>query len=141
MIADAIRIVLTDDHSLFRTALRSLLRLIPRVEVVAEAEDGLAAVDVVEQLKPDCVLMDLNMPKLDGIGATRIITSKHPCTKVIVLTMHTDPEFKREAAAAGACLFLEKGCGKDAIEKAISDCVEGKTSTECAGPGVDQVFR
>ena len=124
-----LRVVLTDDHPLFRAASRALLRQISGLEVVAEAEVGLEAIDKVDELKPDCVLMDLNMPHLNGIGATRIITSKHPCTRVIVLTMHSDPEYKREAVAAGACLFLEKGCGRAAIAEAISECMEG--AMEC----------
>jgi two-component system response regulator DegU len=104
------------------------------LEVVAEAEDGFAAIDMVERHKPDAVLMDLNMPNLNGIEATRIITSRYPCTKVIVLTMHTDPEYAKEATRAGACSFLPKGCGRDEIVSAIKSCLQEQPSVSCPAP-------
>jgi len=111
-----------------------MLRTVPNLDVVGEAEDGLEAIDIVQRYKPDAVLMDLNMPNLNGIEATRIIPSRYPCTKVLVLTMQTEPEFAKEATRAGVCSFLEKGCGRDEMMRAINDCLKRQPSISCPAP-------
>ena len=110
-----IRIVIADDHAFVRTSLHSMLKLEQRLTVVAEAKNGSEAIAMVEKHRPDVVLMDISMSVLNGIDATRIINSKFPNTKVIVLNMHTDQGYSDCAYAAGASCFLAKGCNKDEI--------------------------
>jgi len=110
-----IRIVIADNHAFVRTSLHSMLKLEQRLTVVAEAKNGSEAIAMVEKHRPDVVLMDISMSVLNGIDATRIINSKFPNTKVIVLNMHTDQGYSDCAYAAGASCFLAKGCNKDEI--------------------------
>lgn len=117
-----IRIGIADDNELVRGTLRFILGCSPNLRVVAEAETGSAAIALVEVLRPDVVLMDISMPDMNGIDATRIITSKFPETKIIVLTMHTDKAFSDKAFQAGACRFLTKDCGKENLLNAIKEC-------------------
>ncbi len=119
------RIGIVDDNESFRRALHSSLDRFPYLKVVAEAENGDEAIAMVKYLQPDVVLMDISMPVRDGIEATRIIKSEFPETKVIVLTMHTDPSFADKALQAGACEFLSKDCGKEELLKAIKECSTG----------------
>ena len=118
-----IRILIIDDHPMMRISLRSLLKFDSRLDVVGEAADGLAALELVGEHHPDLVIMDASMPVLNGFDATRIITSKFPGIKVIVLTMNDDISFSAEAYQAGACRFLVKGCDRDEIFDAIVRCI------------------
>src|SRR5215211_678685 len=97
-----IRVVLADDHQLFRQGLRRLLEPEPDIEVVAEANDGLEAQRMVSDVQPDVVLMDLSMALVDGISATREITRQFPTTKVVVLSMHAEEGHLFQALQAGA---------------------------------------
>lgn len=117
-----IRIGIVDDNELVRGTLRFLLDCSPNLKVVGEAENGSEAIAMVEVFQPDVVLMDVSMPVLDGIKATRIIRSKFPDTQVIVLTMHTDQTHSDTALQAGACQFLTKDCGKEKLLNAIKEC-------------------
>jgi DNA-binding NarL/FixJ family response regulator len=117
-----IRVGIVDDSELVRDTLRFILGCSPNLKVVAEAENGSEAIAMVEVFKPDVVLMDVSMPVLNGIEATRSITSNFPDTKVIVLTMHTDQTYSDTALQAGACQFLTKDCGKDKLIIAIKEC-------------------
>jgi DNA-binding NarL/FixJ family response regulator len=123
----SIRVAIVDDNPTVRMSLRSMLKLEPRLTVVAEAENGSAAIAMVEQHRPDVVLMDITMPVLDGIEATRIITSKFPSIRVIVYTIHSAESFAAKAFKAGACHFLTKGCSAEEILDAISDGFSGVT--------------
>ena len=116
---EAIRIVVADDNLVFRISLRWLLDKDPRFKVVGEAGNGLEAVAQVIEFEPDVVLLDVNMPVLDGIQAARIIASQFPAIKIVVLTMHDDPAYARSAIAAGASAILTKGCSKDEILDAL----------------------
>lgn len=116
------RIVIVDDSQPYRKALCSILQKKTNLKVVAEAENGQAGIQAVEKHKPDVVLMDISMPVMNGIDATRIITSKFPNAKVIVLTMHNDPSYSDRAHKVGACLFLAKDCGKEKLFSAIKHC-------------------
>ena len=91
----------------------------PNLQVVAEAGDGLYAIQAVEKHRPDVVLMDVTMPVLDGIDATRIIKSKFPNVRVIVLSMHDVESISEAACKAGACWCLNKGCSSKEIIQAI----------------------
>jgi len=119
MLVDPLRIVIADDHPIIRMSLRWLLETDPHFKIVGEAENGLVAVALVEEIEPDVVLLDVNMPWLDGFEATRIISSQFPNTKVVILTMHDDPAISRYALQAGACSVLIKGCSREEIADAI----------------------
>ena len=104
---DELRVVLVDDHDLFRTGLVNLLRD-HGVQVVGEAENGHNALRLVRELAPDVVVMDLNMPAMTGVEATRQITSVAPLTRVVVLTISSDDDDVVDAVMAGACGYLLK---------------------------------
>ena len=117
-----IRIGIADDNELVRETLRLMLDCSPNIQVVGEAENGSEAIAMVEAFQPDVVLMDISMPVVNGIQATRSITSNFPDTKVIVLGMHTDQTSSDTALQAGACQFLTKDCGREKLLKAIKEC-------------------
>ena len=120
-----IRIAIVGVNELFRSILHSSLDRLPNLRVVAEAVNGAEAIAMVEFLHPDVVLMDISMPVLDGIEATRTISSRVPDTKVIILTMHSDQTYADTALQAGACRFLTKDCGKKKLIDAIRECSPG----------------
>ena len=126
MATTPIRIVIVDDNKFFRKTVCSILQEKTNLQVVAEAEGGLAAIQAVKNHRPEVVLMDINMPALDGLDATRIIATKFPDTKIIVFTMHTDETFSDRAYKAGACHFLAKDCGKEKLFSAIKHCTPGQ---------------
>jgi len=115
-----IRLVVVDDNKAFRDALRSFLDKQPDLKIVAEAENGLVGVEKVKDHQPDVVLMDISMPLLNGIDATRMITSKFPDIKVIVLSVHgPDTGFPRKAYEAGAFSYFSKTSSRTEILAAI----------------------
>jgi DNA-binding NarL/FixJ family response regulator len=116
--ARRIRVLIVDDRSSARRGLRALLASWPAVEVVSEATNGAEAVQMVETYGPHVVLMDVSMPVLDGLEATRLIKSSWPEVKVVILTMHESHQ--ADAMAAGADCFLVKGCPTEDLLTAIS---------------------
>ena len=120
-----IRIGIVDNNDLFRSILHRSLDQIPSLKVVAEAKNGAEAVGMVEVLHPDIVLMDVSMPVLNGIEATRIISSKFSDTKVIILTLYGDRSLSDTALEAGACKFLNKYCGQEKLFQSIKECSTG----------------
>ena len=120
-----IRIGIADDNEMFRKILHSTIVMQPGIKVVGEAENGSSAIAMVEKHRPEIVLMDISMPVLDGIEATRIIRSKFPGTRVLMLTMHTVEIFSDRAYQAGACGLLAKDCNKNQLFRAIKDCFLG----------------
>ena len=104
----SIRVLICDDQDLVRDGLTAIISTAPGVEVVGEASSGDQAVQLTDELSPDVVLMDLNMPGTNGIAATRSITSRHPNTKVLVLTTYDTPEWVNDAISAGAAGYLMK---------------------------------
>jgi signal transduction histidine kinase len=115
----AIRVLLADDHAILRHGLASLLRDEPGIEVVAEAADGQIALDMARAHRPDVVVMDVAMPNLDGIEATRRLTAEFPRTKVIGMSMHEDQETAAAMRQAGAVGYLTKGGPADHLVHAI----------------------
>jgi CheY-like chemotaxis protein len=103
-----IRVMIADDHRILREGLRSLLHEHPGVAVVAEAEDGRSAVHCAEESQPDIAIVDVTMPGLNGIEATRQIRAVSPATKVIALTMHAEKQFVTEMLKAGASAYVLK---------------------------------
>ena len=105
-----IRVIIADDHQIVRDGLCSLLEKEPDLEVIAAVEDGRTTVRLVEELQPDVVIMDISMPGLNGIEATRKITRDFPNIKVIALSMHDDGRFVMNMLKAGASGYLLKDC-------------------------------
>ena len=122
-----IRVLLVDDHALFREGVRSLLATQPDLEVVGEVEDGRAAVRQALALKPDVVLMDITMPNLDGIEATRQIHARDEAIKVLVLTMHDNEEVFFRSLNAGASGYVLKRSGGQELMAAIRTTHEGNS--------------
>jgi DNA-binding NarL/FixJ family response regulator len=125
---DEIRILLVDDHALFREGLRFLLedQEDENIDVVGEAEDGLEAVRLVPKLKPTVVLMDINMPVLDGVEATRMILKDNESIGIIILTMYPQDEYVFEALKAGAKAYLLKDTRSKELLEVIRKVHEGQ---------------
>jgi len=121
-----IRVVLADDQRVVRDGLVLLLGLLPQVEVVGTAADGEEAVDRAAALRPDVVLMDLRMPRCDGVEATRRVRQQVPGTQVIVLTTYADDRSVIEALRAGARGYLTKDAGAEEIQRALRQVVGGQ---------------
>ena len=121
----AIRIVIADDHPVFRDGLASLLDPLDEIEVVARARDGVEAVAAVAEHHPDVVIMDVQMPELNGIEATRRVVADSPGTGVLVLTMGEDDGTVLAALRAGARGYLRKGAEQEEIVRAIETVHEG----------------
>jgi DNA-binding NarL/FixJ family response regulator len=114
-----IRVLLVDDHGVVRRGLRGYLELLDDIEVVGEAENGLLAIEAVDELEPDVVLMDLVMPQLDGIGAIGRIKADHPAVQIVALTSFIEEEKVTAALAAGASGFILKDADADDVAAAI----------------------
>lgn len=120
-----ITVLLVDDHRLVRAGLAALLRTSPDITVVGEAADGQQAVDLAAQLRPDVILMDLSMPLLDGVAATRAVLADSPGTRVVVLTSFADHRRVTDALAAGAVGYLLKDCDPNEVVVAVRAAARG----------------
>jgi DNA-binding NarL/FixJ family response regulator len=125
-VSDPIHLLLADDHAHFRAGIRALLLTEPEVEVVGEAATGAEAVDRAAALQPDVVVMDVNMPGLNGIEATRRIVASSPHIAVLVLSMFEDDDSVFAALQAGARGYLLKGAPKAEVMRAIRAVVSGE---------------
>ena len=119
------RILIVDDHGIVREGLKSLLQNQSDMEVVGEGEDGQVAVELAEQLSPDMVIMDMSMPNLNGIEATRLILQHRPNTRVIILSMHSDRHIVKETLEAGASAYVLKANLFDEMLRALETVAEG----------------
>jgi DNA-binding NarL/FixJ family response regulator len=121
-----VRVVVADDQTVVREGLVTLLSTMSGVEVVGSAADGEQAVALVAAAKPDVVLMDLRMPRVDGVEATRRVRAEHPETQVVVLTTYADDESILAALGAGAIGYLTKDAGRDHIRRAVEAAAAGQ---------------
>ena len=121
-----LRILLVDDHALVRAGMKALLQKIEGIEVAADMGDGLEAVKYVQTAPPDLVLMDIAMPGLNGLDATARIVKESPATRVILLSMHANEEYLRQALQVGASGYLLKGAELAELEMAIRTVVGGE---------------
>ena len=120
-----IRVVVVDDHQIVRDGLVALLGALDGMEVVGTASDGVDALHVVDQTQPDVVVMDIQMPALDGIEATRRITARHEGMQVVMLTMNEDDDTVLSAIRAGASGYLLKGSGAAEVSNAVRAAYAG----------------
>lgn len=121
----SIKILLADDHAIMRQGLRSLIEKQPDMEVVGEAEDGRKAIELVRELVPDIVIMDITMPDLNGVEATRKITGELPKVKVIALSINSNRRFVTDMLGAGAAGYVLKECLFDELVQAIQAVAAG----------------
>jgi DNA-binding NarL/FixJ family response regulator len=121
-----IRVLLAEDHRIVREGLRALLEKQDNIQVVAEAENGRQAFQLVRRLKPDIVIMDINMPELNGIDATRLILHEEPQMRVIALSMHSDRHFVDGMLRAGVSGYLLKDCASEELVQCIKTVTSGR---------------
>lgn len=124
---EAIRVLIVDDHAVVREGLRTFLQLQEGIEIVGEAADGEAAIREAERLRPDVILMDLVMPKLDGVGAMRELRHRLPASRVIVLTSFTQDDRLLPAIQAGAAGYLLKNVEPAELARAVRAAHDGGT--------------
>ena len=134
-----IRILLVDDHPVVRHGLRALLGLQPDWEVIDEAEDGSEAVDKVQRLNPDVVLLDISMPKMSGLEACRLIRETAPQCEILILTQHDSPQMLREALDAGARGYVMKSHAARDLLDAVEAVSQHKSFT-ALGNGDKSIF-
>ncbi len=120
-----VRLLIADDHALVRQGLRGMLEREPDIEVVGEAHNGREAVDLCSALGPNLVLMDLRMPEMDGLEATRAIKHECPEVSVLMVTMHDNQDYMREAAKAGAAGYVLKDAPRDELIGAVRRVAHG----------------
>ena len=123
-----IRVMLVDDHNVVRSGLATFLRAYDDLELIAEARNGLEAVNLCLEKKPDIILMDLMMPEMDGIAATRAILAEYPEIKIIAMTSFEDEQLVQGVLAAGAISYLIKNVTSDELAKAIRDAASGRST-------------
>lgn len=125
MSSDIIRVILADDHVVVRSGLRTILQAAPDISVISEAADGAQAIELAERYTPDVVVMDLTMNGLDGLTATKEITTRRPEVRVLVLTMHGEEEYLVAALEAGAQGYLVKNAAERELVDAVRSLAHG----------------
>jgi NarL family two-component system response regulator LiaR len=123
-----IQVMLVDDHNVVRSGLATFLRAYEDLELVGEAKNGLEAYQLCQRIKPDVILMDLMMPEMDGIAATKAILADFPEIKIIAMTSFEEEELVQGVLAAGAISYLLKNVTSDELAKAIRDAASGKST-------------
>src|SRR5574342_979362 len=119
------KIVIIDDHQLFREGVKRILEFEKSFQVVAEGDDGSEALGLVQEYQPHVVIMDINMPQMNGVEATRELVEKYPDTKVIILSIHDDENYVTHALKTGACGYLLKEMDADALIEAVRVVADG----------------
>ncbi|MFJ5623495.1 response regulator [Peribacillus loiseleuriae] len=118
-------IVIIDDHQLFREGVKKILEFEPIFDVVAEGDDGCEAMKLVETHRPDVVIMDINMPQVNGVEATRLLIERYPDMKIIILSIHDDENYVTHALQTGAQGYLLKEMDADALVEAVKVVADG----------------
>ena len=132
-----VKILIADDHAVVRSGLRVLLHSFPDFSVVGEASDGEQAIRLAQERKPDVILMDISMPVLDGIEATKRIMEQQPDARVIILSVHEDEEYVRQILSAGARGFVLKNAGRKEIAEAVRSAYAGE---RFFSPGISKLI-
>jgi DNA-binding NarL/FixJ family response regulator len=127
-VSERIRIIVVDDQAIVREGLVTVLSLLPDIEVLGEGANGAIAVELVERLRPDVVLMDLRMPVLDGLAATKQIVAEHPEVAILILTTFADEASVIDALRAGARGYLTKDAGRAEVAAAVRAVAQGHTT-------------
>lgn len=130
-----IRVLICDDQDLVREGLRAILSTAAGIEVVGEASDGVKALELIPESRPAVVLMDLKMPGMNGVQATRLIADRHPDVRVLVLTTYDADEWVFDAIRSGAAGYLLKDTPREALVTAVRDTAAGKTRVDPAVAG------
>lgn len=123
---EEVRILIADDHPIFIDGIKSLIEGIDGFKVVDSAENGQLAIDKINDCQPDIILMDINMPVMDGVEATRVVKELHPKVKVIMLTMHDEIRLIKDVLEIGARGYILKNIGRDDLIKALETVSSGK---------------
>ena len=118
-----IKVLIADDHRIFREGIISLLEGEKDIEIVAEAKNGQEVLNLVKGIRPDVILMDVEMPEKNGLETTKILSEKHPTIKVMALSMHTQSAFVKQMLKAGASGYVQKDIGRIELIKAIHSIV------------------
>lgn len=121
------RVIIADDHELARLGLRTMLEPEPDLEVVGEATTGREAVELTRQLQPDLVLMDIRMPEVDGLAATRAIKEDHPRISILIVTLSEDPDYLLEALRVGAAGYVLKDASRREVVVAVRQVLNGES--------------
>lgn len=122
-----IELLIADDHTLLRDGMRALLESTERIKVVAEANDGIEVMELLKKHQPDIVLMDIGMPRMNGLDATKLITQNYSETRVLILSMHANEEYALRALRAGASGYILKEARKQELLHAIETVAAGGT--------------
>ncbi|MBI4548188.1 MAG: response regulator transcription factor [Ignavibacteriae bacterium] len=134
---EKIRILIADDHSIIRTGLQMLFKSDPEFFVVAEAENGKQALELIQQHNPDIAILDISMPNISGIEATKLIKQKYPDVKVLILTIYENEEYVYQMIRAGANGYVLKDAGKKELFAAVRAVVAGK---RFFSPGISELM-
>jgi len=126
-ISKQITVLIAEDHAIVRQGLCALLNTDGHFKIVGEAKTGREAVELARSLRPDVILMDIAMPELNGLEATRQILTVNPAAKIIILSAHSDDEYVERTTSAGVCGFLEKQTSAEILTKAITEVAKGNT--------------
>jgi DNA-binding NarL/FixJ family response regulator len=132
-----LRVLLADDHRLVLVGIRKALTAAPGFEVVGEAHDGAQVLPLIEQTKPDVVLLDIRMPRMDGLACLRLIRKRYPKVKVVMLSVFSDSKRIEEAMTNGACGYIVKSVNAGELPSAIRQAVEGTLLYPFGVPAAD----